>query len=140
MNTFYVICTVVVVVMLLGFVLLPVAKAKGWINKLFALKIAKGVDTSIDVVQAIIKAAELKKVNFGAINAVFDLADITTDFIVDLIDSEASEEKINLTLNVVDKVLKEIGITPTDAQQRMIKIVVEQGVEFFLTKKQKNEE
>lgn len=140
MNTIYVIYGVVVAVLLLGFGLLPVTKAKGWINKLFALKVAKGVDNSIDIVHAIIKAAELNNIKFGTVNTALDLADVTTDFIVDLIDAEATEDKINLTLNVVDQVLKEVGIIPTDAQRRLINIIVEQGVEFFLTKKQKNEE
>lgn len=137
MNTFYVICGIVVVVLVLGFIILPIAKAKGWINKLIALKLAKGVNTSIDIVQAIIKAAELKNVKIGAVNAVLDLADIATDFVVELIDADTTAQKIDIARKVTDQVLKEIGITPTEAQQRLITIVIEQGVDFLVGENKK---
>ncbi|QWU14473.1 hypothetical protein SAMN04487895_101783 [Paenibacillus sophorae] len=135
MENFYIAIGLALLVFVVGFIALPFAKSKGWINKNIAIDIAEKVDTGIDIVNAVVKAIEVESVNVKAVNSVLDIADIATDYVVDLIDTDNKEDKVNLSLDVVDKVFKEIGLSPTESQKNLIDIVIRQGVDFLEEKK-----
>lgn len=135
MNSTYIILGVVVLVIVVGYVTLPYAKTKGWISKKIASNIAGKVDTSIDIVRAIIKATELKNININAINSVLDIADLATEFAVMVIDIDDYDQRVKLSKEVVYKVFDKLGISPTEAQLDMIDIIVEHGIELFENKK-----
>jgi hypothetical protein len=134
MQNYYIIIGVVIFVLVVGFVAMPYAKTKGWLSRKIASHFATKVDSGINIVQAVIRAIELKNVNVKAMSAVLDIADIATDFVVLVIESEDNNEKVKISRGVVYKVFDELGITPTEAQHNLIDIVIKEGVEFLQNK------
>ncbi|KAA9007402.1 hypothetical protein F4V43_02635 [Paenibacillus spiritus] len=125
MTNFYIIVSVLLVVLIGGYVALPYAKSKGWISKKSATDIADSIDRTIDITQAAVKAIELKSIDIKAVNAVLDIANYTTDYVLGLITAKNDDEKRELSKEIIHDVLYMFGIVPTAAQQSLIDKIID---------------
>lgn len=106
------------------------AKTKGWATKSAVERVDGIVDDVIEVADAILDVLDKKNVAVNSLTKVLDVADIVTDYVVKLEKADNADVQYNLSLASIQEVLTKLNIEVSESQQRLINIVVEQGIEF----------
>lgn len=88
------------------------------------------VDDVIEVADAVLDVLNKNNVAVNSVTKILDVADIVTDYVVKLEKADNADIQYNLSLASIQEVLAKLNIEVSESQQRLINIVVEQGIEF----------
>ncbi|MGM1044914.1 MAG: hypothetical protein ACQEXX_02070 [Bacillota bacterium] len=72
-----------------------------------------------------VKGLDKNKVNFA-----LDVADLVTEHVAELYDADNKVDKMTISLEITDRILKHLGVKPSKSELELIKIIVEQGIGY----------
>lgn len=112
---------------LLGLVGVTYLSRKGILNisSIFTMK------KILYITQCVLDGLKLDKETRDKSKVFLDVADSAIDYVNEILQSETTETKRVAALKVVEKTLKELGIIPTPSEQKLIEIVIDEGINFI---------
>lgn len=127
MDEIIVICIVVAAV-IIGFLFFPLAKSKGWIKK----DNIDGMKRANEIISLILAIIQLDNKTRDRATLILDISNMVADFALQTTETDDKSELKEIALHTVDEALKRVGILPNEAEQRLIEIVIEEGLKLKL--------
>ncbi|MFD0587842.1 hypothetical protein ACFQZE_07490 [Paenibacillus sp. GCM10027627] len=88
-----------------------------------------GTDKVIEIVESFLAIVKLNENVERTIKNVLDIADEVTDFVSEYVKNEA--DKTTISLAVIDQILVKLGVKLTENEQKLIKIVVNESLDWI---------
>lgn len=123
MNDLYIIVAVLVVVVT-GFFVVPFAKKKGWITK----GRITGVEKALHIAEMVLQVSNIDKLDKNKAVFAFNVATQVVDYIDQLDDSLSKDDKMTLSLKVVDSIMEKYGVKPSIQEQQLINIIITEAL------------
>ncbi|MFL1672433.1 hypothetical protein [Paenibacillus dendritiformis] len=127
MDEIIVICIVVAAV-IIGFLFFPLAKSKGWIKK----DNIDGMKRANEIISLILAIIQLDNKTRDRATLILDISNMVADFALQTTETDDKSELKEIALHTVGEALKRVGILPNEAEQRLIEIVIEEGLKLKL--------
>lgn len=124
MNDLYIIFIVLAAVVV-GLFVVPVLKKRNIIND----KTMEQVSDTFDFVRLVLDVINVKGLDKNKSSFVLDVADLAAEHVGKLYQANSKEEKMSLSLEITDNILKKMDVTPSESELELIKIIVEQSIE-----------
>lgn len=126
MGNVYVIGSVVIAIIGL-FAVIKYVRSQGKLNTQLADKIEDGTSKAIHIVEAFLNVADLGSAE-KSIQSILDIADSVSEYVADILDE--SDDKTSVSLAAIDKILKVLDVQPSESEQNLIQIVVDESIKF----------
>ncbi|MWV44985.1 hypothetical protein GRF59_15285 [Paenibacillus sp. HJL G12] len=119
MNELYIIVAVLAVIVA-GFFVIPFAKKKGWFTK----KRIDGVEKALQVADLILQVSNIDALNKQKSTFALDIASTVVHYVDKLDNAQSKDDKMTLSLKIVDNILEKYGVKPSIQEQQLINIVI----------------
>ena len=125
MNDLYIIL-IVLAATVAGLFVVPVLKKRNIINK----ETMEQVSDTFDFVRLVLDVVNVKGLDKNRANFALDVADEVATHVGKLYEANDKVDKLTLTLEVTDNVLKKYGVKPSAQEKELIRIIIEQSIEY----------
>lgn len=119
------IIAIVVAIVVAGVFAYPYVKRKGWINN----DNLNGADKAIEIARMIMLVININDVTKNRTRFILNMADAAVNYIVGL--SNENNDKLSLSLQTIDHVLRQLNVTPTPDEQALIKRLVAEVLALY---------
>ncbi|MBX4147491.1 hypothetical protein [Paenibacillus lautus] len=126
MNDLYIILIVLAAAVAGLFVVPALKKKRNIINK----ETMEQVSDTFDFVRLVLDVVNVKGIDKNKANFALDVADEVATHVGKLYEASDKVDKLKLTLEVTDTVLKKYGVEPSVQEKELIRIIVEQSIEY----------
>lgn len=124
MNEIWIIA-IVVAIILGGAFAYPYVKRKGWIKG----DNLNGADKAIEIARMILLVVNIDDVTKNRTKFILDMADASVNYIAGL--SSENNDKLSISLQTIDHVLKQLNVTPTPDEQVLIERLVAEVLALY---------
>lgn len=123
MNDLYIMIAVLVVVVA-GFFVVPFAKKKGWLTK---ERIA-GVEKALEIAELVVQVTNIDKLDKNKTTFALNVASEVVDYVDKLDEAQSKDDKMTLSLKVIDSILEKYGVKPSIQEQQLINIIITEAL------------
>lgn len=121
-----IVISIVVTAVIIGFLFFPFAKSKGWIKK----DNIDGMKRANEIISLILAIIQLDNKTRDRATLILDISNMVADFALQTTETDDKSKLKEVALRTVDEALKRVGILPNEAEQRLIEIVIEEGLKL----------
>lgn len=125
MNDLYIILIVLATVVA-GLFVVPFLKKKNIIKE----GTMEQISDTFDFVRLILDIIDVKCLDKNKASFALDVADLAAEYIAELYQTDSKADKMAVSLEITEKILEKYGVTPSKQEQELIKIIVEQSIEY----------
>ena len=87
------------------------------------------VSDTFDFVRLVLDVVNVKGLDKNKANFALDVADEVATHVGKLYQADSKEDKMSLSLEITDSILKKMDVTPSESELKLIKIIVKQSIE-----------
>ncbi|GAV11271.1 hypothetical protein [Paenibacillus sp. NAIST15-1] len=121
-----IIISVVTLAFVVGLFVVPYLSKKGMLTSGFLGSFGR----STFIAKVLLRTLKLDEGKVDKVNAVLDIADMAVDYVNKFVVIKDSENTQQITLDAIKKVLKKLDIKPTEDELELIKIIVEESLNW----------
>ncbi|MFI2856768.1 hypothetical protein ACH6EH_06475 [Paenibacillus sp. JSM ZJ436] len=125
MTEIYIILSVLAVV-IAGLFVVPFLKKKNVINE----HVFENMDEALKIARLVLDVIPSDKIDKKKTTAVFDIADQVIDHVNALYYADSKVDKMAVSMLVMDSVLKQMDVKPSESELKLMKIIINQGIEY----------
>lgn len=115
---------IVTLAFLVGSFVIPYLMKKGILTSGFLGSFGR----STFIAKVLLRNLKLDEGKIDKANAILNIADMAVDYVGKFVALKDGEDKQQVTLDAINKVLKKLNIVPTEDELELIKIIVEESL------------
>lgn len=125
MNDLYIIF-IVLAAIVAGLFVVPVLKKKNIIKE----GTVEDIHDTFDFVRLLLDVINVKGLDKKKATFVLDVADLAAEYVGELYQADNKADKMAISLETTERILEKYGVKPSIQEQELIKIIVEQSIEY----------
>ncbi|WP_431785762.1 hypothetical protein [Paenibacillus lactis] len=125
MNDLYIIF-IVLAAIVAGLFVVPVLKKKNIVKE----GTVEDIHDTFDFVRLLLDVINVKGLDKKKATFVLDVADLAAEYVGELYQADNKADKMAISLETTERILEKYGVKPSIQEQELIKIIVEQSIEY----------